>query len=1244
MQTTLLGLAIAFILALVAALVGPYFVDWNQFRPQFEAEATKIIGAPVRVAGNLDARLLPAPSLRLKTVTVGGANDDMGKVRAADLDVEFSLSSLMRGEWRATELTINGVSLDLGLDPKGRVDWPASSGTFNFASLAIDRLNLTGRVALHDAASRSKLELNDIAFSGDVRSLAGAIRGDGNFMFDGNRYPFRISSGQSADGNGTRLHFNIDPGQRPVSADLDGILSFEARAPRFEGTVTLAGTPGQRGGSDTPPWRIVAKLKSDYSAARLDQIEVSYGAEDRALKFAGNGDLRFGASPLLRASLAARQLDGDKFAAKDSGKDNGKDSNNGNVEPVRVLPAMRAILSGLPPSLIPAQIELASEQIMLGGRPLQDISAELQSDAKSWMVRRLEFRAPGSTRVSMSGASAQAGAANSFKTALNIESSDPDTLMTWLQGRGEVGYRSQKPLRLRGDVTVSPAGFAIDAMKAEIEGGTVEGRVAVAHREATSGSKVEAQLKAERLDLDATAAFIRSLAGPQAEWPDEAQLSLDIGRAISSGQELRPLQAKLAYGPKSIALERVKIGQPDNVTLDGSGSFDRANATGKLAVDATAASLGRLTAVLQPFAPALAARLGVLRADAGPVRARLGFDLAKGKAADRAAARATLDLDTPQIKGNMAISATPQLAAIRALDVDALRRSDVAAEAKFSAGDGSAMLALLGLDRAVAAGAGATQFEGTVSGAWRAPLRVKARLWGAGLDADADGTAEPWTKEGAGETKSSVSLRVRSADISPLLNLKPSDPAATIRLSSRVTLAGDRLTFDDLDSIVAGSRLRGRLALTLGDQKGVDGEVGLDQITLAPIFVAAIGAAGHDATEPLGPGLTGAWRGKVTFEALHGLLPGGAELQPVSGTIRADGQSLTFDGIKGKIGGGEAVASIDARQGVNGLALNANVQLSGVDGSALRYRNLVMPKARASMQMTLLTQGRSAAALTGALSGSGTVTLEALNLPGLDPRAFDVAIRASDSGQATDDIKLKQIVEPVLAAGTLSIASAQIPFNIRDGRIRVGATTLTANGANAIVSGGYDIPADQADIRAALASTQVGTANSRPEIQLLAVGTPDGLTRSVDIAALSSWLAVRAIDRETKRLDAIERGEPPPAIPAAVPPPAAPVPDVPTSNSPAGPPADVSAPGRDPRRVPAKPKVMAPHPPIVPPVATAPAVAAPAPGASQPQLAPLPPPIEVRPLPGAVRPKPLRPPLSLTPQVANPPPRPAMQN
>ena len=323
MQTTLLGLAIAFIIALMAALIGPYFIDWNQFRPQFEAEATRVIGAPVHVAGELDARLLPTPSLRLRSVMVGGPND-LGKIRADKLDVEFSLGSLMRGEWRADELTINGLSVDLGLDRQGRVELPASTGKFNLGSLSIDRLNLTGRIALHDAASRSTLELNDIAFSGDVRSLAGAVRGDGNFMLSGLRYPFRVSSGPAGDGNGTRVHLNIDPGARPLSVDLDGVLSFEARAPRFDGALVLAVPAGLKAQGDAKgnvpitPWKISAKVKADPAAAKLDQLDVSYGAEERALRFSGLGDVSFGASPLLHAILSARQLDADRFAAKDS--------------------------------------------------------------------------------------------------------------------------------------------------------------------------------------------------------------------------------------------------------------------------------------------------------------------------------------------------------------------------------------------------------------------------------------------------------------------------------------------------------------------------------------------------------------------------------------------------------------------------------------------------------------------------------------------------------------------------------------------------------------------------------------------------------------------------------------------------------------------------------------------------------------------------------------------------------------
>jgi uncharacterized protein involved in outer membrane biogenesis len=1210
-QTTLLGLAIAFIIALIAALVGPYFIDWNQFRPQFEAEATRIIGAPVRIGGKLDARLLPAPSLQLRSVVVGSAND-LGKVRADKLDVEFSLGSLMRGEVRATELTINGMSLDLGLDAKGRIDWPASTGTVNLGSLAIDRLNLTGRIALHDATSRSTLELNDIAFSGDVRSLAGSVRGDGNFMLSGTRYPFRVSSGQGPDGNGTRVHLNIDPGQRALLADLDGVLNFDSRSPRFEGTMTLVAPPGQKDRGNDPPWRIAAKVKADYSAARLEQIEVTYGPEERALKLSGNGDIRFGATPLLHAALSARQLDADRFVAKDN-----------TTEPVRALPALRTLTSVVPHLPIPAQIELASEQVMLGGRPLQDIAVELHGDDKFWHLRKLEFRAPGATRVSLSEASATSTAPDRFKAGLNIESSDPEALLTWLQGRGEIAYRSQKPLRLRGDVTVAPEGFAIDTMKADIEGGTVEGRVVVSHRQAIHGSRVDAELKAERLDLDAAMAFARSLAGPQGEWPDEGKLSLDVGRATSAGQELSPLLARLAYSPAKISLEQLKIGQLESVTLDGAGNFDRVNATGWFALNSSAASLARLTSLIVPFSPALAARLNAMATSPGPARLKLALDLTRNAGqSDRVQARATADLDSAPLKGVTTITARPTIAAIQGIDLTALRSSDVGIESKLSSEQGRALLFLLGLDRTVAAGDGPAQFEGSAAGAWGGPLRLKAKISGTGLEAEAEGSAEPWAQE----AKASLSLKVRSADFGPLLDLKPADTLAqNIGLSSRVQLTGNRLTFDDLDSSLGGSRLRGSLAVTLGEEKEIEGEIGAEQLVLAPAFALALGAAGHDAAEPLGTGLAKGWRGRIAFQALRGLLPGGSELQPVSGVVKSDGQSLTFDAIKGKIGGGDVTASVDAKPGANGIALNASVQFSGVDGTALRYRNLAMPAGRASMQATLTSQGRSASALAGALSGSGTLTLEAARISGLDPRAFEVAVRANDSGQAKDDIRLKQIVEAALPAGALAVPSAQIPFTVRDGRLRVGATTLDGNGVRATVSGGYDIAADQADIRAALSLTMT---TGRPEIQLLAVGTPDALSRSVDVAPLSSWLAVRAIDHETRRLDAIERGEPPPPAPPPIVLPADGQPPIPEATLP---PAPVAPKGRDPRRPPAK-KAAAPRPPVV--------NAPPAPVAGQPQVAPLPPPIDVRPAPGAAKLKPPpRPPLALTPQVANPPPR-----
>ncbi|WP_035656510.1 AsmA-like C-terminal region-containing protein, partial [Bradyrhizobium sp. STM 3809] len=1158
MQTTLLGLAIAFILALLAALIGPYFVDWNQFRPQFEAEAGKIIGVPVRVAGALDARLLPTPTLRLRQVTFGGANH-LGKLRADKLDVEFSLGDLMRGEWRANELTIGGMAADLGLDAKGQVDLPSASGRFNLAALAIDRFNLTGRVALHDAASRSTLELTDIVFSGDVRSLAGSLRGDGAVSIRGGRFPFRLSSSQDKDSNGLRVHLNIDPGERPVMADVEGLISFPNRSPKFEGALTLSSPPKEQGADkpakdqaskdqaskeqaskDQPakqaksppaaapsgtPWRITTKIVSDQASAKFDQIEVSFGQEDRSLKFTGSGDAKFGAAPVLKASLAARQLDADKLLAGDEVKDRRA------IAPALVLPALRNWIAQLPTLPLPANVQFTTEQIMLSGRPVQNFTADLHNETTAWSLEKVDLRAPGSTRLTFRTIGISTSVTAGFTGALDLDSSEPDALVAWLQGRTDTSYRTQRPLRIRGDLNVAPERVAIDGLKADIDGGSVDGRVALINRPAGAGSRFEAVLKGDRLDLDAAMAMTRSLVGVTGEWPAEASVALDVGRAKLSGQELRPLTARVSYDPKTIAVDQIKFGQSGGVTTEGSGRFDRADATGRMTVTSMASSLKEITALVQPLAPQITARFDALNTPAGAARLKLTLDLAKDPAnADRSQAKAVLDLDAPQLKGSATLTAKPSAAALRSFEVDAIDRTELGVESRVSAEQGNVVLALLGLDRIAAVGNGPAEFQSSITGGWRTPLRVTAKLSGVGLDGDAQGTVEPW----GDAAKANVNLRLRNANLAPLLGLKPQDAAAqNIRLFGKVGLSDGRVTLEDIDSTVGGSRLRGRLAVNLDDDRQVDGEIGLDALDVPQVFSVLVGAAGREQAEPLGPGLLKGWRGRLSFQALSGAVLNGTDLRPLAGAIKSDGQSVTIENLKGKLGGGDVIATVEARPNPNGLVLNGRVELAGIDGNALRYRSLRMPAGKISAQMTLAAEGRSVQGLVNALSGNGTVTLDNASIANLDPRAFDAALRAADAGQVSDDGKLRQVVEPALASGTLSVASAQIPFIIRDGRVRVGATTLEAQGARAIVSGGFDVPADQADIRASLSSNTVGNANSRPEVQLFVMGTPDALNKVVDVTSLSSWLAVRAIDRETRRLDAIARGEVPPAYPSS---------------------------------------------------------------------------------------------------------------
>ncbi len=1170
LQTTLLGLAIAFIIALVAALVGPFFIDWNQYKPQFEAEASRIIGAPVRVEGALDARLLPAPVLRLRSLSIG-APTDPSRMKTDKLDVEFSLGALLRGEWRASELSLDGVALDIGLDRQGRIDWPSAKSGFNFGALTIDRLNLSGRVDLHDTASDAHLQLGDLTFRGDVRGLTASLRGEGAVRMAGARTPFRLSTGQTADGKGTRLRLTLDQGERNLSADLDGVLTLDARSPRFDGAMTLAGNAGH-------PWKLSAKGKATPAAALWDQVELSYGADDVALKLAGTIEALFGAAPHIQVKLSAPQLDADRLEVNNELQDTAP----------RLLPKLRALLAALPAAPLPTQIEMGVEQIVLGGRPIRNLVAQLHSDARNWTVDRIELQAPGNTRLRARGSIARSEKTSDFVGPVDVRSGDTMALVEWLAGRSAPAAHRELPLQFGGTLTVAADLVAVEVAQAKLGGNSFQGRVALAK------SVLQADLTSPAFNADEVRALAHLLAGPKSLLPAEAQLSLSVTDATLGGENLGPVAVQFAYSPQAISLDRLEVGSAGRLAVSGYGLFDRLGALGTLSLNATAPSFDRFKRFIPPHASTIFERLHALKVPPGEAHARLSVEMGKSQqSTGRVDARATLAIDVPQIKAEVNATTSSAFHAETGLDLGALHKNPITLRTTIDTEQGDGLLGLLALDRVIAS-KGPLHLEGAAGGMWRAPLRFTIKLSGDGLDADVQGTGDPWAEQ----QTAAMALNVRHLDIAPLFDLKS---AAMASLSSRLALAGNTLTFDDLDTTIGSTRARGRLVVSR-DSAAVEGALTMDTLDLGAVAGVALGASGREASEPLGPGWLQGWRGSLKFEASRASLSDGAEIKDLTGVLRGDGSALVVDQVKGSIGEGTASALVAIKREAANTFLNAQLQLMNVDGAALKYRNLAMPGGRASLRMTLGSEGRSAAALSNALSGDGVMTLEDARISGLDPAAFDAAVAASDAGLIMDDARLAAIVAPALMKDNLTIASMQMPFGIRDGRLRFDPATMQTDKARVVLSGGYDIPADQVDVRASLAALTLGTPTARPEIQLFLHGTPDALNRQIDVAALSSWLALRAVDRETRRLDQLEGKTE--TTPLLVTPNEIPANEPSQQSEPLTPP-QVRLPVRDPRK-----HIVAPKPAVPPRVPNVQAI--------DQQVAPLPPPINIRPAPGAL--------------------------
>ncbi|MCB1487248.1 MAG: AsmA family protein, partial [Bauldia sp.] len=247
-------------IALFAALIGPWFINWDDYKANFEAEAEKILGQPVHVVGSADASILPSPSLTFTNVEVGDT-EGQPMMTVEKFAVTIELLPLIQGEIRVISMKLEKPTVRVSVDDTGQVDWLLRtdlSRELDPAKVVLNGVEVTdGTLIYTDAGAGSTITLKDIRAQIEARTLAGPWRIEGSTTKDGVPVQFTVATGSVDNDGKLRVKVDATPGQMPIAIGADGMIGWSDVGLSYVGTYNLTQVVASEGREpgDSPGWR-----------------------------------------------------------------------------------------------------------------------------------------------------------------------------------------------------------------------------------------------------------------------------------------------------------------------------------------------------------------------------------------------------------------------------------------------------------------------------------------------------------------------------------------------------------------------------------------------------------------------------------------------------------------------------------------------------------------------------------------------------------------------------------------------------------------------------------------------------------------------------------------------------------------------------------------------------------------------------------------------------------------------------
>ncbi|MGB6536269.1 MAG: AsmA family protein, partial [Xanthobacteraceae bacterium] len=1120
MQTTLLGLAIAIILAIVTALAAPLVIDWNRYRIPIEAEASRLTGLRVRVNGAIEARLLPTPVITVHDVAAGETGQKP-QLRAGMLRLELALGALLRGKVEATEVHLVAPQISVGLDRSGAFEWPMPFSSGRPEEVPAAHVSIEdGSVILTDAASGARLAVQKLWFDGAGGGFAGPLAGNGTAFVGDERYDYRISATPLRPGS-ARMSLAIDPSDIPLTTQFDGVLTFQRGVPQFDGTLALERPVGAALANGrrviSAPWRLSGAIKATPTAAALRNLAFRYGPQERAVHLSGSADVSFGARPRLVGKISAAQIDVDRaLAAPDvTGR-----------PPLIVLRNFLPAFLTLTKLPLSARIALSVDALTLGGTTLDSLAGDLQFDRSGWSLKGLHFHAPGLTEVTLSGRLSGTARDFTFTGPATLASADAGALLSWLDGQSRQRNAGEaRTFNAHGEMTIASDRVSVDGLTATLGRESLQGRLAYQWPLAHRPSRLDVELRAVELDVDALASLGRSVLGDSFAPPQEARLTLDIGTARYAGVAARAVNARIAFDAGKLRVDRLSVGDLAGAKLDISGAIEELSShpRGQMILDLDASALDGLSDIVTKLAPREAAAVRRLADRLAPAKVHAVLDVGQAGAAGSTAelrVNGTLAAMRVAIDGKASGEAAHLDSAVVQLD------------SRIDADDATALVALLGLDRVLAVDQLPGRLTLTAAGPLSGDVHVDGKVETSGFGSQLAGTVR---LAGTAAPSAQLQLEAAAGDLRPLQQALTGQPGSGLAVSGHAALAfdGGKLSFTDIAATVGASSVHGRVAVHWANPVVVEGDIAASEAdvgSLAALLFGlprdAHGAAAQWSQAPIGAGAFASIDGAVAFKFARANLAPTLAVDDLAAVAHFHSSAISVDNIDGRFAGGRVTGALALQRNPDGLAVHAAFDLGDVAAAEVLGPALNVSGGRLTVSLASDGFGTSPAALIGSLHGSGTVILKDAQFAGLDAGVFAAAMRAAGRGSPIEMGKVQAAVNASLASGHLTVPLGEATLSVASGAVDLNPVTLqaAAGGAQLAIGGAVDL--GHATINGRMTLSEAPPVDAliaiRPELSVNVHGPLAAPQRTLDMAALQSWLTLSAAELQTRLIDSIE--------------------------------------------------------------------------------------------------------------------------